>query len=534
MKIMVFLCTLAVLGCTSTTLNSKRENREPTYALASPSRLPSSEELGSLGGPPPTIPQNQRIDFAKLIKVAKAQGSIENSLRYFSKACPEYLKFHTLMYNSFSIQQSTFTKPRAIVFGPDVSFVFSFNDKDMMGGDSFETMEYSVVQGKFLFREIIFKHADLDRDSIRLEPSEIAYEDEKLIVSNANPGKCQACHGKSSNPIWSTYFIWPGAYGSNFNVLYNNFWPEGRSGIGVTDQWWKEKTTPQSQAPFMILSAGVEDKEVQGMMAYLRVKVRHPRYRWLPAQITDQAFLDVASGKSMLELDLTNKIIKERDRVHADRLWPQRPNQFFQLYLMHQNERRILKAVQSAGLVANSLKGPSWEGLNEDGANLTLSKMAARIDQVLQQYKFMKKRPDVTEIEKRLRANMLGEIETERETISTHQDNFGPGSLSFILTQPDYPDTRLNVGWTNPKNIVDFYSNLLGLKTVSNIDRIAFQSDADSPAVLLALQLILEDRGVELEDYNMNHRQLGMTFYLQGLQELADYLGVDETVTGSI
>ena len=121
---------------------------------------------------------------------------------------PEYLQFNTLMYSSFSIQESSFEEPRAIVFGPDAQFIFTFNgNSKQLGGMSFESAEYSQESHSFKFREIAFKkYPGFNLHDLNLDPNEIAYQDENIVISTPNPGKCLLCPWTKREPRLADIF----------------------------------------------------------------------------------------------------------------------------------------------------------------------------------------------------------------------------------------------------------------------------------------------------------------------------------------
>lgn len=121
--------------------------------------------------------------------------SIEEALAFL----PERLRQnHALMYDSRSLQKSSFENPRAIIFDDSASFVAAFTDKSMTGGDRLEIMQFREESQSYEFREII---ADANR----------------LKVSEANPGKCKRCHTEALIPNWRGYPFWTGAYGNDQN-----------------------------------------------------------------------------------------------------------------------------------------------------------------------------------------------------------------------------------------------------------------------------------------------------------------------------
>lgn len=169
-----------------------------------------------------------RIDFSKTIKPEvdisqfiqdikdRKVSKVEDAIGLLPKA---HKTNFTLMHDSHSVQRSTPENPRAILYGNTATSIFSFNgDKSKQGYDALETV--SIENNELIFREIIFKKESADSNSM-LSEDDIAFEDERIIVSKGNPKKCMSCHGLSSqgrpisNPryLWNSYKEWPGAYG---------------------------------------------------------------------------------------------------------------------------------------------------------------------------------------------------------------------------------------------------------------------------------------------------------------------------------
>ncbi len=109
---------------------------------------------------------------------------------------------HTLMYSSRSLGEGTVLHPRVIMFGSDAKLIMAFaGEKKLRGYSSLEFIEYNEKERSFDFQEVTF-------------PQELDPKSEKRYkFSSKNPSKCLACH-RNQAPIWDTYELWPGAYGS--------------------------------------------------------------------------------------------------------------------------------------------------------------------------------------------------------------------------------------------------------------------------------------------------------------------------------
>ena len=128
--------------------------------------------------------------------------SIEALLPFLPEA---YRSKYVLMFKSRSLHNSSFTNPRAILFGDDASFVISFNGlPEQKGFNALETMEYVPKTREFVFREIEFP----------LKGTNSA----QVSFSESNPIKCLRCHGEPAHPVWDTWPVWPGAYGERYHA----------------------------------------------------------------------------------------------------------------------------------------------------------------------------------------------------------------------------------------------------------------------------------------------------------------------------
>jgi hypothetical protein len=147
----------------------------------------------------------------------------------------EFLPFpllsrYALVFNSRSLQESSYRNPRVILFGDDARFIVAFNgDPGQRGYDVLEVMEFDEPHMRFIFREFQF-HASEQNMSV--------------TASEPNPEKCLSCHGEPARPIWDTHPAWPGAYGERYRA------PLGKA-------------------------------EKEGLESFLAKQATHPRYRAL-------------------------------------------------------------------------------------------------------------------------------------------------------------------------------------------------------------------------------------------------------------
>jgi hypothetical protein len=272
----------------------------------------------------------ENLTFASLLETSKSLPSIEDVLPILTQRYGSYFRHHTWMYNSFSLHETTFLEPRAIIYGPDARFVLTFNGGAHKGGGyAFETMEFDEQAGQFLFREVAFKKQMTKTELEELEPDEIAFENDFVRVSKPNIGKCTRCHGPQAMPIWETYFLWPGAYGSNDDILttvFNrfevnrnaNFYASGiQSKLGI------------SLGRMIKLRPGAKDVEFDGFVDFMRNRPDHPRYKYVPYRPIDSGFQRLLAGEKINQIDVSELIQNEGRIIKAFTDDWFRPNLFF-------------------------------------------------------------------------------------------------------------------------------------------------------------------------------------------------------------
>jgi hypothetical protein len=238
----------------------------------------------------------KRLTFTKLRRLIQSRrlSTVESTLEVLHQEYPEYLSFHTLMYKSLSLHESSFTEPRAIVFGPDAKFILTFNgNRRQRGGNAIEVVEYNEQLKQFEFREIAFSYGNSAAfGELGLRRDEILIRNRGVLISKPNPRKCQQCHGQNNSPIWASYFVWPGAYGSNDDHLTFSFHKNNWNANNLS--FFENADRPHSQGRLMELRDGVPDRELQGMVEYVQNKPNHPRYKWLPRFFYERLFFAIS------------------------------------------------------------------------------------------------------------------------------------------------------------------------------------------------------------------------------------------------
>jgi hypothetical protein len=115
----------------------------------------------------------------------------------------DYRSSYALMYDSNSLQRATPLEPRVISYGTDASLILAFNsgDSTLGGSDTVELIQFNEPETKFEFYEI----------------SKSSLTGKLQLTSETT--KCEACHRSDPRPNWQPYDNWPGAYGSNDDML---------------------------------------------------------------------------------------------------------------------------------------------------------------------------------------------------------------------------------------------------------------------------------------------------------------------------
>ena len=300
------------------------------------------------------IPNFPLLDFktlSQLIVDSKVQ-TVGQTLYLASNRFGTYMKFHTLMYDSRSLQGASFEEPRAIVFGPTADFIFTFNgNAHQRGGATIETAEFNSETKQFQFREILFNKENVEETDI-LKEEEIEIQTENVRISKANPGKCTLCHTTHAIPIFDTYFLWPGAYGSNDDILTQSLIPT--EGYNSGDEFsngnndFFNNIKIQSQGRTIKMRG--PDIEAEKFLSFLNSKPMHQRYQYLPNRIVDNLALKNAAGT--LVRDLNAKLaIKETSRQLSVSLTAiYRPNEFLMDKLYENSLARFSQDAKQANL----------------------------------------------------------------------------------------------------------------------------------------------------------------------------------------
>lgn len=133
--------------------------------------------------------------------VALKKAIIARKIKRFDEILPclpqEHLEHFTLMYASRSAQKECIDpeNPRVILYGKDARTIVAFPSNPKTAKcDSVEILELNEKANSFEFNRINFS--------------------QEKIHFKENPSLCFQCHGTDPKPIWDSYPLWPGAYGS--------------------------------------------------------------------------------------------------------------------------------------------------------------------------------------------------------------------------------------------------------------------------------------------------------------------------------
>lgn len=160
-------------------------------------------------------------EFFALLKNAKPKPStILQALEILKEKKAKYFTHYVLLPRSLSLHESSYSDPRAMVYGGDGKMVLTFNGKSTQGGyERLEVMCFNEQLSKFEFREVTFPSeatgelADLTK-SQRRQPYVIS----KLNSSGTHD--CRQCHGNPTRPNWDSYADWPSSFGSDDDILF--------------------------------------------------------------------------------------------------------------------------------------------------------------------------------------------------------------------------------------------------------------------------------------------------------------------------
>lgn len=158
----------------------------------------SALSLPSFIEQPPLVTAKEVLDWVNPEK-AKPIKSVEELLSRLPEA---YRTYFVLQYKSHSNHLSDSLHPRVIFFGADARLLLAFSGLPSDPQyDTIEMIEYEPLKAGYSFYSIHFS------------------PDEETTVE-INPQDCQRCHGSNPKPNWEPYSLWPGAYGSLHDAIF--------------------------------------------------------------------------------------------------------------------------------------------------------------------------------------------------------------------------------------------------------------------------------------------------------------------------
>lgn len=220
-------------------------------------------------------------DFVHLQKLVEQNNfaSPEAFLATWKNDKPEYFSNYVLGYRSRSLQKSSPSHPRAIMFNKNADLVVSFNgNAEHKGFSNIELMRFNHNTKAFEFYEMSFAK-------------------NKAQLSEPNPKKCLACHQSVTRtttdprPNWEPYNNWPGFYGSldDDTELFN------------TSTLTLEDFDPIIDA---VIRSEILNETKWFYDFRANVQPTHPRYMLLTGETTDQ----YGKPNKTLNGDLTNRL----------------------------------------------------------------------------------------------------------------------------------------------------------------------------------------------------------------------------------
>jgi mono/diheme cytochrome c family protein len=156
--------------------------------------VPTLAQAKPCDGPRPVA------DAAALQALVRAQPLV--SVEELLSCLPDdLLSHHTLIHTSQSPERDAVDPlhPRVILFGSDGHLLIAYTGDVAPHAGQVQVLEWRDAEARWALSEIEFgpKGAEV----------------------YAAPAGCYQCHGADPHPIWATYPLWPGAYGSANDVL---------------------------------------------------------------------------------------------------------------------------------------------------------------------------------------------------------------------------------------------------------------------------------------------------------------------------
>lgn len=136
--------------------------------------------------------------FARLARLTECRGlrTVEELLDLLPA---DYFERFSLVYASQGLHGSSFSQPRLVLYGRSRKLVVGVaGSSELKNGDGFETVE-QLPDGSYELGELYFPAAG-STGTVR--------------VTRGAPPSCLECHPRPPSPVWASYPLWPGTYGS--------------------------------------------------------------------------------------------------------------------------------------------------------------------------------------------------------------------------------------------------------------------------------------------------------------------------------
>jgi hypothetical protein len=141
---------------------------------------------------------------------------------------PHVFRAYALLYDSLSLHDASFSRPRALVFGASARTIVTFNQcgpdvapEKRASCGALEMVEFDPNRGPE-FREMQSVAETAPEDRLKPDEIDVRLSNARFLVSKANPGKCATCHGSPARWNWDGYSLWAGAYGSQHDLAFHD------------------------------------------------------------------------------------------------------------------------------------------------------------------------------------------------------------------------------------------------------------------------------------------------------------------------
>lgn len=132
----------------------------------------------------------KNFDFEEVMSVLRKK-EIKNKEEFLKSLPKEFKENYIIMYDSNSVQSSSFQEPRVLIRSPKSEVIFSFSGKS----NSTNPHDNNI--------EAIFWRPE----EKKFEMKEISFGQQGMKESHSNPKSCLQCHGEDPRPNWEPYSI---------------------------------------------------------------------------------------------------------------------------------------------------------------------------------------------------------------------------------------------------------------------------------------------------------------------------------------